>query len=118
MQAYVSDANRELYFVIREPLTVNLLPMHEKLLLAIHDRYLIQFVYHGKLRTGEPQCYGVGNKGTALLRVYVLSGSSQPEPLFDVSKIQDLTLLDERFVKPGPNYKKGDSAMRTIYAEL
>lgn len=92
--------------------------MHEKLLLAIRDRNRIQFYYNGKLRVGEPQCYGVGKKGTVLLRVYVLTGSSQPEPLFDVSKIQDLTLLDERFVKPGPNYKKGDSAMRSIYAEL
>jgi hypothetical protein len=92
--------------------------MHELLLRAIHERRRLRFKYNGTIRMGEPQCYGVGHKGTVLLRVFVLEGSSQPEPLFDVSKIKDLALLDEIFSKPGPNYKKGDSAMKTIYAEL
>jgi hypothetical protein len=95
-----------------------MLRMHEELINAIHLHHRIQFIYNGVLRIGEPQCYGVGNKGTTLLRVYVLQGSSQPEPLFDVSKIKDLVLLDTFFTKPGPNYKKGDSAMKVIYAEL
>jgi hypothetical protein len=38
--------------------------------------------------------------------------------LFDVSKIEDLVMLDETFTKPGPNYKKNDSAMKTIIAQL
>jgi len=92
--------------------------MHELLLRAIQERRRLRFAYHGKIRMGEPQCYGVGHKGTVLLRVFVLEGSAQPEPLFDVSKIKDLALLDEVFSKPGPNYTKGDSAMKTIYAEL
>lgn len=92
--------------------------MHEQLIQAIHLRHRIQFTYNNVLRVGEPQCYGVGHKGTNLLRVYVLQGSSQPEPLFDVSKMKGLVLLDTFFTKPGPNYKKGDSAMKIIYAEL
>jgi hypothetical protein len=92
--------------------------MHEQIIQAIHEKRRLQFFYNDKLRIGEPQCYGVGNKGTILLRVFVRTGSSQPEPLFDVAKIERLTLLDEHFTKPGPNYKKGDSAMKTIYAEL
>jgi len=32
--------------------------------------------------------------------------------------MSDFVVLDEHFTKPGPNYKKGDSAMRTIFAEL
>ena len=59
-----------------------------------------------------------GYRGTELLRAYQLEGGSQPEPLFDVSKISDLRLLDERFEKPGPNYKRDDSAMREIFAQL
>ena len=41
-----------------------------------------------------------------------LKGGSQPEPLFDVAQIDDLVLLDQHFARPGPNYKKNDSAMR------
>jgi hypothetical protein len=85
---------------------------------AIRDRRRIAFVYHGKPRLAEPQCYGIGTRGTELLRVHQLSGGSQREPLFDVAKIGDLVLLDQRFTRPGPNYKKNDSAMQVIFAQL
>ena len=85
---------------------------------ALKNKQRIQFVYNGKVRVAEPQCYGIGTKGTELLRVYQITGGSQPEPLFDVSKIEDLKLLNEFFKKPGPNYKKGDSAMKEIFCEL
>jgi hypothetical protein len=85
---------------------------------AIRDERRIRFTYNGKPRLAEPQCYGVGFKGTELLRVLQLQGGSQPEPLFDVAKITDLVVLDEVFTKPGPNYTKNDSAMKTIYAQL
>ena len=35
-----------------------------------------------------------------------------------VAKMSDLVVLDDHFSRPGPNYKKGDSAMKTIFAEL
>jgi hypothetical protein len=85
---------------------------------AIRDRRRIAFVYHGKPRVAEPQCYGIGTKGTELLRVHQLSGGSQREPLFDVAKIGGLVLLEQHFTRPGPNYKKDDSAMRIIFAQL
>ena len=66
----------------------------------------------------EPQCYGIDTKGTELLRVHQLRGGSQREPLFDVAKIEDLVVLDETFDAPGPNYKKNDSAMKTIFCQL
>jgi len=47
-----------------------------------------------------------------------LQGGQEREPLFDVSKIADLEVLDELFVRPGPNYKKNDSAMKTIFSQL
>jgi hypothetical protein len=72
-----------------------------------------------EIRIVEPQCYGIGFKGSERLRVHqIRGGGPQKEPLFDVSKIIDCVLLDEHFTKPGPNYKKNDSAMKIIFAQL
>jgi predicted DNA-binding transcriptional regulator YafY len=91
---------------------------HQLILESIRTRRRLRFLYNGRVRIVEPQCYGMGTKGTELLRVHQLQGGDQREPLFDVSKIKDLVMLDETFTKPGPNYKKGDSAMKTIFAQL
>jgi predicted DNA-binding transcriptional regulator YafY len=91
---------------------------HQVILESIRTRRRLRFLYNGRVRIVEPQCYGIGTKGTELLRVHQLQGGDQREPLFDVSKIKDLVMLDETFTKPGPNYKKGDSAMKTIFAQL
>ena len=92
--------------------------MNEALVRAIEQRQRLRFSYHGRTRLVEPQCYGIGTRGTELIRVHQLHGGREREPLFDVSKIADLELLNERFVRPGPNYKRGDSAMKTIFAQL
>jgi predicted DNA-binding transcriptional regulator YafY len=91
---------------------------HQLILESIRTRRRLRFLYNGRVRIVEPQCYGMGTKGTELVRVHQLQGGDQREPLFDVSKIKDLVMLDETFTKPGPNYKKGDSAMKTIFAQL
>jgi len=88
------------------------------LVTAIEQRRRLHFVYNGKARLVEPQCYGIGTKGTELLRVHQLRGGREREPLFDVARISELAVLDQVFERAGPNYKKGDSAMRTIFAEL
>ena len=85
---------------------------------AIREKRRLRFIYHRKARLVEPQCHGIGHRGTELLRAHQIEGGSQAEPLFDVSQISDLQLLDERFEKPGPNYKRNDSAMREIFAQL
>ncbi|HEV7913058.1 MAG TPA: hypothetical protein VGP22_04790, partial [Albitalea sp.] len=71
-----------------------------------------------KRRLVEPQCYGIGTRGTELLRSHQLQGGQEREPLFDVSKIAELEVLDDVFDRPGPNYKNDDSAMKTIFAQL
>jgi len=85
---------------------------------AIREKRRLRFIYHDVARVVEPQCHGIGHRGTELLRAYQLQGGAQAEPLFDVSKISGLQVLDGRFEKPGPNYKRDDSAMREIFAQL
>lgn len=92
--------------------------MNAALLHAIEGRQRLRFIYNGKPRLVEPQCYGTGTRGTELLRGHQLEGGTQREPLFDVAKIEGLVVLDETFTRPGPNYKKNDSAMRTIFGQL
>ena len=92
--------------------------MNQMIVDAIRKRRRLRFTYNDKIRIAEPQCYGIGVKGTELLRVHQIKGGSQHEPLFDVSKIESLVVLDEVFTQPGPNYKKNDSAMTTIFCQL
>ena len=92
--------------------------MNELIVDSIRKRRRLRCTYNGKMRIVEPQCYGLGVKGTERLRVHQIHGGAQPEPLFDVSKMEDLVLLEEVFTKPGPNYKKNDSAMATIFCQL
>jgi hypothetical protein len=98
---------------VTSPIVVNHLIVE-----SIEDRRRLSFSYHGKRRIAEPQCYGIGTRGTELLRAHQIQGGLQREPLFDVSKMRDLVVLDRHFIEPGPNYKKNDSAMKTIFAQL
>jgi hypothetical protein len=92
--------------------------MNQLLVVAIHEKRRLRLRYNGKARLVEPQCYGTGTKGTELLRVHQLQGGQEREPLFTVSKIENLEMLPEVFDFPGPNYKRGDSAMKAIFAQL
>ena len=85
---------------------------------AIERKRRLRFIYNGRSRLVEPQCYGIGSRGTELLRAHQLRGGEQREPLFDVAKISELELLDEGFTRPGPNYKRNDSAMASIFCQL
>ena len=92
--------------------------MDQVIIQSITTKRRLRFTYKGKTRLVEPQCYGLGSRGTELLRVHQIRGGPQREPLFDVSKITNLVLLDEFFMKPGPNYKRNDSAMKIIFCQL
>lgn len=92
--------------------------MNPVLVSAIERKRRLRFLYNGKVRLVEPQCYGIGTRGTELLRVHQLQGGPQREPLFDVSRIAALEVLNETFDRPGPHYTRGDSAMQTIFAQL
>ena len=86
---------------------------------AIRTRRRVAFDYNGRTRVVEPQCLGVGTRGTVLLRAHVVADRGVlPAALFDVAKIARLTALDETFDGPGPGYRRDDSAMVTIFAQL
>lgn len=93
-------------------------PSTALLVVAITERRRLSFDYNGKERLVEPQCYGFGRRGTELLRAHQIKGGEQREPLFDVRKMTNLRLLDDSFSASGPNYKKNDSAMAVIFAQL
>ena len=103
---------------LRAVSAARLTPRLPLLVTAIADRRRLSFDYNGKPRLVEPQCYGIGRRGTELLRAHQLQGGEQREPLFDIDKMQNLRLLDDSFSAPGPHYKKNDSAMVVIFAEL
>jgi hypothetical protein len=92
--------------------------MNQVIVMAIREKRRMRFIYHAKPRLVEPQCDGTGTKGTELLRAHQLAGGSQPEPLFDVSRISGLVVLDETFERPGPHYRRDDSAMVEIFCQL
>jgi hypothetical protein len=95
-----------------------MIDMNQMVVRAIEQKRRLRFLYNGRIRLVEPQCYGMGTKGSELLRAHQLQGGKEREPLFSVSKIAHLEMLDEVFVRPGPNYKKNDSAMRIIFSQL
>jgi hypothetical protein len=91
-----------------------------ELIAAIATKRRVAFTYHGRRRSvAEPQCLGFTFTDKESLRAYLPRGGGRTtEPLFTVAEMTDFVVLDEHFSRPGPNYKKGDSAMKTILAEL
>ena len=88
------------------------------LIAAIATMRRVAFTYHGQRRVAEPQCLGFTSTGKETLRAYLPRGGRISEPPFTVAEMTDFVVLDEHFTRPGPNYKKSDSAMKTILAEL
>ncbi len=75
--------------------------VHQLILTAIRDKYMLRFTYHGKLRIVEPQDYGI-QKDTVNLFTYQVGGQSSSGPIpewrkFAVREISKLELLDQTF---------------------
>lgn len=85
---------------------------------AIRERRVVAFLYNGRERTVEPQCLGIGTRGTSLLRGHQTAGGDVGEPLFDVAKMRGLEILEQTFDAPGPNCERDDSAMTRIIEQL
>lgn len=89
---------------------------------AIRERRVIRFLYNDDLRRVEPFCYGESPKGKELLRAYQIGGGSASDSLgwklFDVEKIEALSVTDATFEGRRPFYNPQDSAMETIYCRV
>lgn len=100
--------------------------VRETLVAAIGDRRLVRLWYNGGFRTLELHAYGRGTKGHDLLRAYQTEGHSESGEhegwklliANGPDGLSELTMLDESFLGPRPEYRQNDKAMVEIYAQL
>lgn len=89
---------------------------------AIRDKQLLSFTYDGLPRLVEPHTVGLSTAGNPVMRCFQVRGSHKKAghdwDLVNLEKIVGLAVTGEHFACPRPGYKRGDSAMSTIYAEL
>jgi predicted DNA-binding transcriptional regulator YafY len=91
---------------------------------AIQNKRVLEFIYDGCHRIVEPHAVGYSSERNLLLRCYQVEGQSRRSPIPDwrlmtVAKIKNLTVVPDRhFTSPRAGYKRGDSSMVTIYAQL
>lgn len=77
----------------------------------------------GEIRIIEPQCHGITNKLSEVVRIIeIYPGDQAGEPiegkLFTVSKMADLKKTEEKFLKPGRHYNSNDKAMKYVHCHL
>jgi predicted DNA-binding transcriptional regulator YafY len=90
---------------------------------AIRRKAVLQFSYNGKLRTVEPQTYGLSTTGREVLRAFerpATDGLKRPgtAKLFDLKKISGLRESGLNFKQALPAHNPDDSAMVEIFATL
>ncbi|HST12198.1 MAG TPA: hypothetical protein VLL05_17625 [Terriglobales bacterium] len=93
------------------------------LISAIRQKLVLQFIYNGKLRTVEPQTYGLSTAGQEVLRAYERTIPNGPTragmaKLFDLNKISGLRKSGQSFRRALPAHNPDDSAMVEIFATL
>lgn len=99
--AYHERMNGSLH-VIRHPAPANIDPaVHQLILTAIHEKRLLRFFYHDKIRIVEPQDYGI-QKGVVHLFTYQFAGESASGTLpdwrkFAVKSVSRVELLEKTF---------------------
>jgi predicted DNA-binding transcriptional regulator YafY len=108
----IQAAGRQLE-IRRDPLIIS----------AIRRKAVLQFSYNGKLRTVEPQTYGLSTTGREVLRAYerpLTNGAKRSgiAKLFDLEKISELRESGEAFREALPTHNPDDSAMVEIFATL
>lgn len=90
---------------------------------AITERRQLCFIYEGLPRVVEPHTYGATAARGDSLRAYQVGGASSSGGalgwrMFTESLMSDICLGAETFDGPRPGYKRDDSAMTVIHAQL
>ncbi len=97
--------------------------MNSPLCEAILQRKVIHFSYDGGYRIAEPHCYGTSRDGNELLRAYQIGGHSESGnpigwKLFRLDELSSLSIREDSFSGPRPQYNPNDPAMASIYCRL
>lgn len=94
----------------------------EELIDAINRRLVLEVRYDGHRRVIQPHAVGLSKKGDPILRCWQLSvnkpGSVQGWRLMEVVEMLVIGPTGDVFAGAQPGYKRGDSAMVRIYAQL
>lgn len=95
---------------------------------AIRNRNVVQFNYTGNsvvgIRTVEPHQVGYSKAGNLTLSAWFLSGASESGEgpgfrLYRLSDIDTLSVLDQHFDGPRPDYKPGpNKIIHNVQCEL
>jgi hypothetical protein len=90
---------------------------------AIRKKAVIQFEYHGKVRTVEPQSHGISSAQNEVIRGVQTNprdpyGKSIEGKLYGVSKMSGLKETGENFPKPGPHFNPNDKGMIYVHCHL
>ena len=98
--------------------------MDQRIVSAIRNQQTLSFTYNGQPRVVEPHTYGVTTTGKESLRAYQTQGGhasshrNEPWHLFSASKMVGLRCTGITFNGARQGYKRTDSAMQNIYAQL
>jgi predicted DNA-binding transcriptional regulator YafY len=93
--------------------------MEREISAAIAQLAVVQFFYKGKTRTAEPHTLGYDPKGHLTLCAWQLSGGSGSDFRdFHIAQMSGLVTTGQRFTGPRPGYRRGDSTMTRIIAQL
>lgn len=89
---------------------------------AINTLQVLKFTYSGIDRVVEPHALGISRTGKVLLRCFQTQGGhitlGHEWDLCELSKISNLGFSGDYFKGPRPGYRKGDSHMIKILAQL
>jgi hypothetical protein len=96
--------------------------MNQLIIDAINTLQVLKFTYSGIDRVVEPHAIGISRTGKVLLRCFqTLGGHVTPGhewDLCELRKISNLRVSSDYFQGPRPGYRKGDSHMASIFAQL
>lgn len=96
--------------------------MKQTIIDAIDNLQVLTFTYSGIPRVVEPHALGISRTGKEVLRCYQTHGGhvtpGHEWDLCELSKIYNLSISGTYFQTPRPGYKKGDSHMISIFAQL
>lgn len=99
------------------------LKLNKAICKAIQKKAVIQFDYHGTVRTVEPQSHGISSAQNEVIRGVQTNppaayGKSIEGKLYDVSKMSGLKETGKHFSEPGPHFNPNDRGMIYIHCHL